>query len=63
MFQEFPKWVRPEGKEPCIAQNVEEEAEALGVKIELDSETTPSVDKPRRGRPPASQTPSEDKQE
>lgn len=39
VFQEFPKWVTPEGGEPVLVQTAEEEAAVMG-------------EKPRRGRPP-----------
>lgn len=41
VFQEFPKWVTPEGGEPVLVQTAEEEAALLG-----------TAEKPRRGRPP-----------
>lgn len=41
VFQEFPKWVTPEGKEPVLVQTAKEEAALLG-----------TAEKPRRGRPP-----------
>ena len=40
VFQEYPKWVTPEGKEPLIVQDAEEELAVMG--------QAPK----RRGRPP-----------
>lgn len=30
VFHEYPKWIHPEGRKPCIVHNAEEEAEHMG---------------------------------
>lgn len=47
-FQEFPKWVYPDGKEPFIVNSAEEQAAAIGGDDDADDQPR------RRGRPPGS---------